>query len=157
MFFQNSEEALDRNKRLTASQIYLQQTGRAAGNRKWKTRINASPQNGNYPLTNRQGHKLGKTKRSISEIQVIFFPPSLHSYFDSPKMNRFDTLYVALTQTSQTLWLLLHSPFPPVSRVSHHQNQSSIGLGLRALRRTNVFWHKPIFGGIMFFSFTFIC
>lgn len=43
--------------------------------------------------------KLGKTKRSISEIQVIFLFPFLHSYFGSPKLNRFDTLYVALTQT----------------------------------------------------------
>lgn len=123
------------------------ETGRAAGNRKWKTRINSFPQNGNYPLTNRQGDNWRKTMRRISEIQVNFF------FLSSSK--------------DEQVWYSLHSSdrhrrpcgcFYILSFPQYQKNQPQSELIQSQFRfmSVNIFWHKLIFCGIIFFSFTFI-
>lgn len=90
-------------------------------------------------------------KRRISEIQVIFF---------------FLSTQLFLWLKHEQIWYSLRSPdidiadpvaastfslSPSIKRISHSQNPFSAGLGLCALRCTNVFWHKMVFWGIIFF------
>lgn len=44
------------------------------------------------------------------------------------------------------------SPSPNTKRISHSQDPSSIGLGLCALKCTNILWYKWTACGIIFFS-----